>query len=83
VPPCVKLARAIKITGISMFVRAAAGLRDTAALRLCRDAAAGVFLGGTGVAPVKFGVPPNFAGRRSMRVGGRWKNNRRRKRFPA
>jgi hypothetical protein len=26
-----------------MFVRAAAGLRDTAALRLCRDAAAGVF----------------------------------------
>jgi hypothetical protein len=42
VPLRVKLARAIKTTGISMFVRAAAGLRDTAALRLCRDAAAGV-----------------------------------------
>jgi ABC-type microcin C transport system duplicated ATPase subunit YejF len=42
----VKLARAIKTTGISMFVRAAAGLRDTAALRLCRDAAAGVIFSG-------------------------------------
>jgi hypothetical protein len=40
------LARAIKTTGISMFVRAAAGLRDTAALRLCRDAAAGVIFSG-------------------------------------
>jgi hypothetical protein len=29
-----------------MFVRAAAGLRDTAALRLCRDAAAGVIFSG-------------------------------------
>jgi hypothetical protein len=36
VPLRVKLARAIKTTGISMFVRAAAGLRDTAALRLGR-----------------------------------------------
>jgi len=45
-PPCVKLARAIKTTGISMFVRAAAGLRDSAALRLCRDAAAGVIFSG-------------------------------------
>jgi len=43
VPLRVKLARAIKTTGISMFVRAAAGLRDTAALRLCRDAAGVIF----------------------------------------
>jgi len=46
VPLRVKLARAIKTTGISMFVRAAAGLRDTAALRLCRNAAAGVIFSG-------------------------------------
>jgi transposase-like protein len=53
-------------------------------LRLRLDGVtAGVIQGGTGVAPVKFGVPPNFAGRRGLQVGGRWKNNRRRKRFPA
>jgi hypothetical protein len=46
VPLRVVLARAIKTTGISMFVRAAAGLRDTAALRLCRDTAAGVIFSG-------------------------------------
>jgi hypothetical protein len=46
VPLRVKLARAIKTTGISMFVRAAAGLRDTAALRLCRNAAAVVIFSG-------------------------------------
>ena len=28
------------------------------------------FVGGTGVAPVKFGVPPNFVMSRAIRVGG-------------
>ena len=39
-----------------------------------QSAAGGGFgdaVGGTGVAPVKFGIPPNFVMSRAIRVGGR------------